>query len=645
MAISMCLTFAITQANAKVAVSQGTIGDVLMFSLYDVREDPLRTQFWENFLVIENTSGAWTACHIRFRGYEKSIEVWDRVILLSPYDVFWLDLVRDPATDQVKIWSTDSNTLMNSGLTYAEGEKFEDYFKTDLMVECGYPDDPVETQHGEVEVIGLWSLEIPDDGDGNPATLPNGVEDTHDLSEVVRDLYQGYKLDGVTPEGAVINVYDVMYALFYEFDPFGTAQQPCECRQPPLPNTDFFWDAGWETYDDSEVWINQCEAVQVQGCCNCDPLFTRMAFDCDNILTGAYEMGDIGNGRYELQNFVVLRDFRTDDPNWTAGPSDFHRDQWHNGEIVFPPTVMSTDINIATYSQRFDGFDVVDDPLAYYLNESWSSTTGPGLRDGDDDYAVNADWPVQAFNNIWSLDDVEGALGKTDLWFHYFNDWNPGKLPGLEYDTIVSMSFPTKHYHYWFWDASWMVNLNADWGNWPWWEDDLSIDDPQGYLTRITNLRKNIAYDFDYYYSNGEVKADSRIWNENEVLFHAKGSATGSPVSWEQVIIPHEVNAIKVEVPPIGEPDGLLSLRDPIDELIGVPFELGHFNISNIRLMNGMRGVWLGDHLIYNVPGAGTPYSLYPVGGVVFLNCEAAIVRSCLSNWHYKLPDPFPFLP
>lgn len=630
LALSIALTFGAGQAMADrgVSVSPGTIGDVLLFSLYDVRDDlNLRTDAWDNFLVVENISGNWTAVHLRFRAYKKSIEVWDHVILLSPYDMFWLDMVRvkpgdepgDPNVDKVKIWSDDFNTLQNSGLTYAADERFVDYLSTDLMVACGYPDDPIETQHGEVEVIGLWSLDIPDDVDGNPATLPNGVEDTHNLSEVVRDLYQGYELDGDTLEEAgVINVYDVMYGLFYEL----------EDGADPLPNIDASWNAGWETYQDALVLINGCEAGDHGGACVGTP---RLALDCPNVLTGAFEMGDIGNGRYELQNFVVLQDFRTDTVDWPfIDPwlSVIHRDHWGGGEIVFPPTVMNKNINIATYSQKF--LPVFDNPAAYYLNESWSSTSGPGLRDGDHIKGFNAGFPVQGFNDIWSLDDVESALGKSNLWFHFFND-----CFGHGYDTIVSMSFPTKHYHWWFCEDVIWDGLHTTEGNWPWWDDWVS-GDPQGYLTRIDNLRKNIAFNFDFHYNNGEVKADSRIWNDDEELYTPFGGAAGSPVSWEQVIIPHEVNAIQV-----GDA-GLLDLGDEPQ------FKLGHFNISNIRLMNGMRGRHFlpGVHPMYR-PDAGIPYPMYPVGGIVFLNYTAnyLTVRSCLTNWHYVPDIPLPPLP
>jgi len=527
LALTMGLTMGMGNAVAQVEVSAGTIGDALLFSLYDVRDvTNMRSDAWENFMVIENTSGNWTACHLRFRAYKKSIEVWDHVILLSPYDMFWLDILRDPATEQVKIWSDDYSTLRNSALIWGADARFEDYLSTDLMVACGFPDDPVETQHGEIEVIGLWSLSIPG----------GAAEDTHDLTEVVRDLWNGFQLDGVTPEPAgSINVNDVQYGLFYEFDPQDTtdpltAAVTSACQQDPFVDPGF-WGPGWELYADAEVLINSCEAPQqlCPGTPNTCYGIPRMALDCGNVLTGAFEMGDIGNGRYELQNFVVLRNFRTNEAGWTTGVSAFHRDQYGGGEIVYPPTVMSTDIAIAAYSQKY--LPVTDDPDAYYLNESWTSTGGPGLRDGDDFFSVNAGAPVDAFNDIWSLDDVENALGKAAIWFHYFNDWDPGAM-GIGYDTIVSMSFPTKHYHYFFFEPYWMSIAPND-GNWPYWDDGLNSGDPQTYLTRITILRAGIAELFDDFYGNGVIKADSKIWDDDENLYIPPGGSSTSPVTWK----------------------------------------------------------------------------------------------------------------
>jgi len=624
-ALIMGLTIGVSQASAEIMISPGTIGDVLLFSLYDVREDPnFRTESWDNFLVIENTSGNWTAVTLRFRAYKKSIEVWDHVILLSPYDMFWADLLRTPGGG-VTIWSNDENTLRNSGLLYEIPPGFrmwEDTFKTDLMVACGFDDDLAETEMGEVEVIGLFSLESP------------GGEDTHNLAEVVRDVYQdNYEaLMGYN----VVNVYDVQYAGYYEFDPIGDGDNPPfidECRQAPQPNTDTWWNPGWERYIDAEVWINECEAPQGINCAFdglCDGT-TRMLIDCPNVLTGAFEMGDVGNGRYELQNFTVLQDFRTDQVDqqgvpWAAGRTGelngFHRDRYGSGEIVFPPTVMSTDINEATYT----GFpaDGIFTPVAntnipaYYLNESWSSQQSAGLRDGDNVMALNS--PLcPPFNNIWSLDDVENALAKTSVWFHYFDDFLYD-ITGFGYITDLSVSFPTKHYH-WFFEL------------WPWWQVPYPDEQPSTYADYIIQYREKIADVFDFAFDNGRIVADSAIWNDNEDLYDPPPSSGPSPITHENVVIPHEVNYIRV-----GEP-GLLY----IDPALG--FDIGHFRIDNIRTTNGLRGLGFGpgDHPIYR-PNTAVDYSIYPVGAVTFLNYAAVspgvplpggLVRSTLSNWHY----------
>lgn len=631
-ALIMGLSIGMSQASAEIMVSPGTIGDVLLFSLYDVREDDnFRTAFWDNFLVIENTSGNWTAVHLRFRAYKKSIEVWDHVILLSPYDMFWADLFRTQGGG-VTIWSNDNNTLMNSGLCYDDGSGFcppnpngrlwEDNFKTDLIEACGF--DPLlsETEWGEVEVIGLWALDSP------------GAEDTHVLKEVVRDLYQdAYEFNnGIV--GAV-NVYDVMYGLYYEFDPFDTVfPSISECNQDPQPNTDEFWNPGWETYVDAEVWINECEAPQSFECWqtgNCDGT-TRMAIDCGNVLSGAFEMGDVGNGRYELQNFTVLRDFRTDEEGWEEGRTDeengLHRDRFGGGEIVFPPTVMSTNIYVATYTGfPADGIftPVVNTNIpAYYLNESWSSTYGPGLRDGDNVLAINSPL-VAPFNNIWSLDDVENALAKTSVWFHYFYDflYTPG-VWDFRYITDVSISFPTKHYH-WFFEL------------WPWWQVPYPNQQPTTYGDYIIQEREKIADVFEFVFDNGRVLADSRIWNDNEDLYIPPPGSGPSPITHPNVVIPHEVNYIRVQK---ADPAGLLYIDPALDG-----YTIGHFQISNIRTTTGMR--WLGfqdpgDHPIYRPISGTLDYPLYPVGAVTFMNYHAdgagdpdGLIRSTLSNWHY----------
>lgn len=635
-ALIMGLTIGVSQASAEIMISPGTIGDVLLFSLYDVREDAdFRTDYWDNFLVIENTSGNWTAVHLRFRAYKKSIEVWDHVILLSPYDMFWADIHRTAGTGGVTIWSDDENTLRNSGLYYGtpapSGHLWEDNFKTDLMVACGFADDLAETEYGEIEVIGLWSLSVPVADPGDLTKLPNGVEDTHTLSDVVRDLYNGTLPDVTTPEPVgTVNVYDLMFGLYYEWAPPYAPPAWYGCSTSPLDHSDTAWNAGWETYLNANVLINACEAPQI-FCSNnvaCDGV-EREALDCGNILTGAFEMGDVGNGRYELQNFVVLRDFRTDTVDGRGEINNgFHLDRFGGGEIVFPPTVMSNVMSVATYTRnpitgaadgRFSG--AVTNIPAYYLNSTWTSTYGAGLNHGDNVIALNS--PVVApFNNIWSLDDVENAIAKTSVWFHYFNDflYTPG-VWDYRYITDISVSFPTKHFH-------WFFNL------WPWWQQFYAAETPSEYFDDVTQYRRLIANNFEEFFDNGRIYADSKIWDDNEDLYTPDPITGPSPITHENVIIPHEVNYIRVQET---DPDGLLYI-DPTED-----YTIGHFQILNIRVANGMRNIGFGPgmHPIYR-PTIAMDYALYPVGAVTFLNFAVdatgapnGLIRSTLSNWHY----------
>ncbi|HHE75205.1 MAG TPA: hypothetical protein ENL37_08970, partial [Desulfobacteraceae bacterium] len=286
MALALCLAFGYSNANAQgngVTVTRGGIGDGLLYDLYDIRPTELRTDSWQNYFVIENTSGNWTAAHLRFRSWKKSIEVWDHVLLLSPRDVFWCvvqtatepgetsDGVAYSAGDAI-IWSGDTKTLLASGLIYAPDEIWTDILNPDLLEACGFTSDlQEEMQAGYLEAIGLWQLEVP------PQYGPPGADDTHVLSNVVADLYGGTKDTGV------INIYDILEAGFYNWT--------------TLANKTQSWPA--------TAAING--AVE-RG----DDEYDRTLTDCGNVLAGSFERGDLATGRYEMGNFVAVRDFRTD---------------------------------------------------------------------------------------------------------------------------------------------------------------------------------------------------------------------------------------------------------------------------------------------------------------------------------------------
>jgi hypothetical protein len=423
LAVTLCLTLGYGKAQAQpVTVAPGTMGDVLLFPLYDVRDTAERTDGWQNYFVIENTSGLWTAAHLRFRAWRKSIEVYDHIILLSPFDVFWAVIEQD-ATGNVVIWSDDTQTCINSGLIWAPDTRWSTTFQSFLLEDCGFTvaagyNLQDEMQAGHVEIIGLWQLDDP------VATL---AEDTHVLAEVVNNVYN----DG---HAGAINVYDVLNALFYDYNTAAVAG----------PNGIAFavdWPAPIQDLSNLPTILGPGVAPFTE----LPPLgVQRWGIDCGNVLAASMLMGDATNGRYEMANFLALADFRT--PDWVlplpalpfAGIPK--RDGYNFGGIFFD-----------TDQMFWLPWDMAGP--APYLNENWATTIGPGLRDGDDFDVLpgmgneGIGWVPWNSNDSWSLDDVENALWKVNMWYQYFNG-----AYGAAYTTDVVLTFPTKHYHYFFRD-------------------------------------------------------------------------------------------------------------------------------------------------------------------------------------------------
>mgnify|MGYP003574408728 FL=1 len=151
-AMAMCMALGYGQAAAQIEIVPGGIGDELN-GIYDVRIDgtPRTASGWQNFFVIENTTGNWTAVHLRLRAHKCSIEVWDHVILLSPYDVFWFALDNQLNDGIPRIFSADADTLLNSGLILTPllpGEIWEDWLSAALMQQIGSVNDMT---YGHVE--------------------------------------------------------------------------------------------------------------------------------------------------------------------------------------------------------------------------------------------------------------------------------------------------------------------------------------------------------------------------------------------------------------------------------------------------------------------------------------------------------------
>ena len=545
--LALAAIFCITSANAQepvaavdqsnilpfvklAKVADGGIGDLLLGSLYDVRADVperLNIQYWENFLEIQNTTNRWVACHLRFRSFRKSIEVWDKIILLSPYDVFWSYLT-EPATGGVRIASSDWATLANSGLISQDKStwvgEWSELFDTSLLEANGYTENlQQELEYGEIEVIGLWALkEFPD----KPAyhTLAGiGVEDT-------------YKEDGFG-----LNVYDILYDQWC-----GTAGDTVTGSFSDSPQRPWIY-GGTE----------RCRINADYG----------LLYDCPNVLKGSLELGDTVTGQYNLYNLFALKNFRTDlcvyHPRDREDGDNFfdevgtietfqlgaflHRDLYCGGAIVYPIAALRENSQRCYLPTNFTFLD-----KAWHLNPDNATSAGATLRDGNSlipfihfpdvmpgDITGWLAWWVgelsESFNAPWSLWTVELALAKLDAWTFYLNgDTFNNNMPLV---TDVNVAFPTKYLHY-------------NWEDFPSWPTHGVFGSCGQYITAVNGFRDGVKSAWDKIY-NGPIEVQGRIFDvdQNWVVFPPGSSPYVEPIP----VLPHEVNIVRV-----GDPDDIL---------------------------------------------------------------------------------------
>lgn len=468
MAMALCLGFganswASFNATTSVDIADGGIGDVLLGPLYDLRVDenrkagevfgPRAAATWQNLFVIENTSPLWTAVHLRFRESKCSVEVWDHVILLSPYDMFWFGLDWWPGGEtpdgyvgpSVKIFSRDYETLFNSGMIFEPDTLYYDFFKYDLLEETCNEGD---IRFGHVEAIGLWQLDLPEEYKN-----ANKKEDTHSLIKVVRNLVDFPGDPGEVEDVGNVNVYDLMDAAYYQFGDGGVVK-PGE---------------GWLEGKIEKLKISATYESGSEG-------LRRYFLDCGNALAGNYLFGDLGTAEMGLENLIALRNFRTYDYG-VEGQSDLHRDRHPSGAIVFPTENLPP----------FLAPDAFGSSPAYYLNPDWATTNGATLRCGDNLIGAGGD-----FNGVWSLDDVEFILAKTAIWYNYFQG---AAFGGIEdYSTEVVVTFPTKYLHSGF--------------AMPYWNSGgylLLVD----YWAAVASYRCGIC-------NTDEIKLTSTLWDSDE---------------------------------------------------------------------------------------------------------------------------------
>lgn len=640
----------LSPASTTIEISEGGIGDLLLHPIYDVRTDvENRTDGWQNYMVIENMSGKWTACYVRFRSWRTGIETCGHVILLSPYDVFYMTLSvavaagtttngAAYAAGDLLMMSDDYETCKNSGLTFNDNEFWCGKFQDSLLQACGFSafDLQSEIRAGHIEVIGLWQLRP----GGLGGTQWNALNDTDLIGNIASDVH-----DNGHPGN--VNVYDLLDSLYYRDASLDvpavawghTSQQTLDCNI-----------SGPERGLDKIV---------------------RYAYDCGDVLTAALEMGDTGTARYEVTNFTAVSRFRSDEEvdlsppanpinwqamlpgsNWQALDNErvwTHRDGFIGGAIVFPAGAMTL---------------MPDHSSWYYVNENWATWAGPGLRDGDTMVSVNEldlDPPPPPggstindfFNDMWSLNDLERILLKDAVWYHFFTQTTGG---GAGLDTNVIITFPAKHYHFFFRD--WPVWIgdsayNAGAANFAsvsgYWDALKNYrDDSQGAPYACQTDGSSIFAVYANTYGYGAVAAVGVMFDmmQNVSLGPGGNVPPGSPWTPADIsggVIPNEVSIINVANT---SGTGLYSANWLLDPDL---FEQGHLFISGITMTNGRRawdlGFGPGRTIIYNINAlAGRPavpgssYQFAPIGIVQYTHSFGApdtVVRSCAEEWHY----------
>lgn len=167
----------LVQPQNVLRVNQGGRGDALIGEWYRCTvgttfDGELANGDFLTYVSIENTSNDWVAAHVRLRTGRFSIEAIDFPILLSPRDVFWFQFLPEGTNGTltgVKIWSADTKTVINSGLSSTGVWEYK--LTTAILDAFTKLDDEYkkveELAIGYIEVIGLWKARY-DDAPANP---------------------------------------------------------------------------------------------------------------------------------------------------------------------------------------------------------------------------------------------------------------------------------------------------------------------------------------------------------------------------------------------------------------------------------------------------------------------------------------------
>lgn len=367
--------------------NHGNMGDALFGELYrGVNIDEVGALNFVTFFTIENTSNYWVAAHVRLRAGRYSIEVKDFPILLSPKDVFWMQyqpVFENGELVDIVLWSADTKTLKYSGLVpwaAADNATWTKSLDTGLLNQFTI----MKETYGWTDEADLW-LE----------TTQGHVE----VFGLFAFSASPAAVQGNTVQSLMGKLYGKMAAL---------NAQNCT-----------------EAYDNA--WVE----VDYNG-------YTVIPFsDVQNYLMGQVYLGDFSNGVYMGYPMRAIQNFRAGCTDMTFDEDGFpelddnqgpvHRDDIIRGWISPPGIIV------------YSGYE--DDPA--YTDPDWATSFGPTWNDGDDwvHDGHRSDAIEDLYVQSYSLDEVDDAIIKSDIWGTYFNNTNSKTY------TMAAVTFPTKYLH------------------------------------------------------------------------------------------------------------------------------------------------------------------------------------------------------
>ncbi|VBB41989.1 exported hypothetical protein [uncultured Desulfatiglans sp.] len=364
--------------------NHGNMGDALFGELYrGVSLDEVGDLNFVTFFTIENTSNYWVAAHVRLRAGRYSIEVKDFPILLSPRDVFWMQyqpVFENGELVDIVLWSADTKTLKYSGLVpwaAPDGTTWTKSLDTGLLEQFS----KMRASYGWTEQSDLW------------------LETTQGHVEVF-----GLFAFRASPAAVEGNTVQGLMGKLY-----ANVAGSANC---------------------TEADANAYVTVDYNG-------YTDIFFsDVQNYLMGQVYLGDFSNGVYMGYPMRAIQNFR-------AQCTDFVFDQGFPVLADNEGPVHRDDIIRGWFSPRgiivYGAYE--DDPA--YTDPDWATSFGPTWNDGDDWIHDGhrshelADLYVQSY----SLDEVDDAIIKSDIWGTYFNNTNNDTY------TMAAVTFPTKYLH------------------------------------------------------------------------------------------------------------------------------------------------------------------------------------------------------